>query len=122
MSCSPDIYRLGGIGLVSGLCIVWCMDLCLLMWCWGIHKWCVILKYTLGKRNPIDKALNSSLDRSPESEPAKELTSRAAPRVEAHHRVNGPDTGRNSGGRLTIKKVFWVILLFHVKFINSITL
>ena len=40
----------------------------------------------------------------PESELAQELTSRAAPRVEAHHRVNGPDTGINSRGRRTIKK------------------
>ena len=36
--------------------------------------------------------------------PALELHSRAAPIVEAHHRVNGPDTGRNSGGRQIEKK------------------
>ena len=34
----------------------------------------------------------------------QELHSRAAPNVEAYHRVNGPDTGRNSGGRRIIKK------------------
>ena len=39
-------------------------------------------------------------------EPALELHSRAAPSVEAHHRVNGPDTERNSGGRW-IKKILW---------------
>ena len=32
-------------------------------------------------------------------EPALELYSRAAPSVEAHNRVNGPDTRINSGGR-----------------------
>ena len=37
-------------------------------------------------------------------EPALELQSRAAPNVEAHHRVNGSDTERNSGGRRIIKK------------------
>ena len=51
-------------------------------------------------------SLNSSLDLSPESEPAQELQSRAASSVEAHHRVNGPDTGSNSGGRQVIKKVY----------------
>ena len=30
---------------------------------------------------------------------------RAAPSVEAHHRSDGPDTGRNSGGRRIINKV-----------------
>ena len=39
-------------------------------------------------------------------EPALELHSRAAPSVEAHHRINGPDTERNSGGRW-IKKILW---------------
>ena len=37
------------------------------------------------------------------SEPALELHSRAVPSVEAHHSVNGPNTGRNSGGRRVIK-------------------
>ena len=32
-------------------------------------------------------------------EPTLELHSRAAPSVEAHQRVNSPDTGRNSGGK-----------------------
>ena len=41
---------------------------------------------------------SKSLDISPESEPAQEQQSRTVSRVEAHHRVNGPDTGRNSGG------------------------
>ena len=39
-----------------------------------------------------------------QKEPALELHSGAAPTVEAHHRVNGPDIGRNSGGR-RIKKI-----------------
>ena len=55
----------------------------------------------------------------PKSEPALELPSRAAPSVEAHHRSDGPDTGRNSGGRRIIKTkrkifpkfYFWGILL-----------
>ena len=37
------------------------------------------------------------------SEPALELHSRAVPSVDAHHRVSGPNTGGNSGGR-PIKK------------------
>ena len=42
-------------------------------------------------------------------EPALELNSRAAPSVEAHLRVSGPTTGRNSGGR-RIKKLFLISL------------
>ena len=45
----------------------------------------------------IRKALNQ--------EPAQELQSRAAQSVEAHHHVNGPDTGRNSGEMWTIKNI-----------------
>ena len=41
-------------------------------------------------------------------EPALELHSRAAPSVEAHHCVNGPDTERNSGGRSIVKKLLWL--------------
>ena len=41
-----------------------------------------------------------SLSLSPTSSP----TSQMRHLVEAHHHVNCPDTGRNSGGRLTIKK------------------
>ena len=55
---------------------------------------------------------------SPESEPSQEQHSRAAfaskvfncvkydtaPSVEAHHQVNGPNTGSNSGGKQAIKK------------------
>ena len=57
-----------------------------------------------GKRNPIYKALQTNMDTSPKSEPALELRSRAAPSVEAHHHLDSPDTGRNSGGRLIIIK------------------
>ena len=35
---------------------------------------------------------------TPIAEPALELYSRAAPSVEAHHLVSGPNTGRNSRG------------------------
>ena len=48
--------------------------------------------------------LRINLDTSPKSEPALEPHSRAVPSVEAHHHVNCPNTGRNSGGR-GIKKV-----------------
>ena len=48
------------------------------------------------------------LDISPKSESALELHSRAAPSVEAHHRVNSPNTGRNSGGRGIINKMFGI--------------
>ena len=41
---------------------------------------------------------------APNQEPAQELPSRAGPRVEAHHCVNGPDTEKNSWGMQTIKK------------------
>ena len=41
---------------------------------------------------------------SPNQEPALELHSRAAPSVEAHHHINSPETGENSGGR-QIKKL-----------------
>ena len=43
-------------------------------------------------------------DKSPESESALELHNRAVPSVEAHHRVQGPDTSGNSGERRLIKK------------------
>ena len=41
---------------------------------------------------------------APNQEPTLELYSRAAPSVVAYHRVNGPDTGRKSGGRQIIKR------------------
>ena len=41
------------------------------------------------------------------SEPALEPHSRAVPSVEAHHRVSGPNTGRNSGGR-------WIIIIIKL--------
>ena len=49
------------------------------------------LKYSAQTLN----ALNSSLDISPNAR----AHPRAASSVEAHHCVNSPDTGRNSGGR-----------------------
>ena len=52
--------------------------------------------------NPI--ALKSIWIQAPIQEPTLELHSRAVPSVEAHHRVNGPNTGRNSGDRQIIKK------------------
>ena len=52
----------------------------------------------------IDKALKPIWLQALNQEPALELHSRAAPSVEAHHCVNSPDTGRNSGGRRTVKK------------------
>ena len=48
---------------------------------------------------------------APNQETVLELHRRAAPSVDAHHYVNGPDTERNSGGRWIIKKtvmVMWV--------------
>ena len=57
-----------------------------------------------GKRNPIEKAFKPISIQAPNQEPPLELHSKAVPRVEAHHRVNGPDPGRNSGGRQIIKK------------------
>ena len=42
--------------------------------------------------------------KSPKSEPALELISRAVPSVEAHHCSVGSDAGRNSGGRQIMKK------------------
>ena len=43
------------------------------------------------------------VNKSSKSEPALELHSRDLPSVEAHHRVSGPNTKRNSVGR-RIKK------------------
>ena len=37
--------------------------------------------------------------KAPNQEPALEIQIKAAPSVELHQRVNGPDTGRNSRGR-----------------------
>ena len=47
------------------------------------------------------------------------------PSVEAHHRVNGPDTGRNSGGRRIKKNTYLNIInllllfFFNLKIIES---
>ena len=49
---------------------------------------------------------STHLDINPKSEPALWLHSRAAPRVEAHPRSVGPNTGSNSEGRWIIKKNF----------------
>ena len=46
-------------------------------------------------KNPVEKALKPIWIQ----EPNLELHSRATSSVEAHHHVNGPDTGRNSAGR-----------------------
>ena len=51
----------------------------------------------------VDKGLKPIWIQAPNQEPALELHSRAAPSVEAHHHVKGPDTGRNFGGRRIIK-------------------
>ena len=69
-------------------------------------------------------------------EPAQGLHNGALPSVEAHHHVNGPDTGSNSGGRRTkkipsseipgmpgfqigitvLKKTRWCIFIFLLEF------
>ena len=54
-----------------------------------------------GKRNPIDKALNSS-EYKPQIRARPRATWQGCA-VEAHRRVSGPSTGRNSGRR-RIKK------------------
>ena len=53
-----------------------------------------------------------------------ELHSRAAPSVESHHHVNGPDTGRNYGGRRIIKKHFGQEFKrsFHFPFITRVSM
>ena len=43
--------------------------------------------------------------KAPNREPALELHSRAVPNVEAHHRVNSPNTGRNFEERWIKKNV-----------------
>ena len=53
----------------------------------------------LMEEEPNWQSPQTNLDTSPESEPALEIHSRAAPSVEAHHRSVGPNTGRNSGGK-----------------------
>ena len=54
-------------------------------------------------KNKCNSKPSTSSGYKPKSELALELLSRAAPMVEAHHRVNDPNTERNSGGR-QIKK------------------
>ena len=54
--------------------------------------------------NTIQRGINDNLDKSPKSEPTRELHSRDVPSVEAHHRSVSPDAGRNSGGMQIIKK------------------
>ena len=41
------------------------------------------------------------------------MNRRAAPSVEAHHRVHGPKTGRNSRGRLMKKRQAIVLRAFE---------
>ena len=68
--------------------------------------------FALTRDNP-----QTHLDTYPESEPAQELHSRAAPSVEARHRSVGPDTGRNSGGRQIKKKkkkIFWIEIELNI--------
>ena len=60
----------------------------------------------------------SKAKKAPNQSPALELHSKAAPNVEAHKCVNGPDTGKNSGGG-QIKKSF---LLSGILFAISHTL
>ena len=52
----------------------------------------------LAKGFILRKNMLSQIKISPKSEPTLGLHGRAALSVEAHHRVNGPNTGRNSGG------------------------
>ena len=52
---------------------------------------------------------------SPKSRAALELHSRVVLSVEAHHRVNGPNIGKNSGGRRIIKREY----PFGTWFINA---
>ena len=53
-------------------------------------------------QKPIYLSLHNWIQ-APKLEPTLELHSRAAPSVEAHHGIDDPDTGKNSGGR-RIKK------------------
>ena len=52
-------------------------------------------------------------------EPALELQSRAVPSVEAHQCSDGPDTGRNSGGRQIIKNKQIIIKNKHTKILSK---
>ena len=65
----------------------------------------------------VDKGLKPIWIQAPNQEPALELHRRAAPSVEAHHHIKGPDTGRNSRGRRIIKKLLanniYILLLDH---------
>ena len=78
-----------------------------------LHIWIVIRKFWSYDDNIGPKFKKPSFVThidgylSPKSEPILELHSRAALSVEAHHHVNGPDTGKNSGGRWIIKKLYW---------------
>ena len=54
---------------------------------------------------PDTIALKQIWIQAPNQEPALKLHSRAVPSVDAHHHVNGPDTGINSRARRIIKKI-----------------
>ena len=74
----------------------------------SLHEYVI----TIPRIWPVPKkylALNQVWIKAPNQEPTLELHSRAAPSVEAHHRVSGPTTGRNSGGRQIIKKTLYKI-------------
>ena len=64
----------------------------------------------------MTKPSNSSGYKPQKSVPALELHSRAAPSVEAHHRVNSPNTGRNSGGGQIIIIKENIALVFVINF------
>ena len=68
---------------------------------WTEHRYRYSVRSLNGRGAQLTKP--STLSGSPKSEPALEIHRRAAPCVEAHHRVSGPITGRNSRGR-RIKK------------------
>ena len=66
---------------------------------------------------------STHLNTIPKSEPALELHSRAAPCVEAHHRVSVPNTARNLGGRLIKKACIpegsFLLLAFRAKSLHA---
>ena len=64
-------------------------EILILTFKWAYTGWLQSSKWSTYCTSHI--VINTNLDISPKSEPALELHSRAAPSVEAHHRLVGPD-------------------------------
>ena len=71
--------------------------------CGTLHKYSgQLTRAFMRQNNPTDKAFNSSLDKT-QAVPALRRIAGLHQARAAHHRVHGPDTRSNSGGRQITK-------------------